>query len=144
MAKKSVSLYKLYFDGVESRPVTTKVQSVGRGNGCNSLFLSGAKTPAMVLHTELSWMKVLEQSSKLEFIIIRNEDTGETHLRVVDDECNLHAILEIESYFTIKATEDKVFFELEELPNGKWRMTHSLGILPNLITGARAIVLERI
>lgn len=144
MAKKKKQLYKLSFDGINAAEFTTKVQSIGRGNGRSSFFVSGAVSPATLLHTGFQWMNALESTGRVELRIIRDDDKGTRHIHVYGGDEEFRDEMELESYYTIKGSEDKIFFELEQLENGKWKMTHSLGILPQMITGARAIVLETI
>lgn len=143
MAKKQKQLYKLSFDGAVSEEYETKVQSMGRGNGAASFFFSGAKSPAILIHTEIEWMGQLETSGKLEFIIDRS-DAERRFLSIQNADHTVGYQIELEAYYVIKGTEDKFFFELEQLPSGGWKLTHSLGLLPEGLGKARAFILEAI
>lgn len=143
MAKKQKRLYKLSFDGAVSEEYETKVQSTGPGTGAASFFFSGAKSPAILIHTEIDWMVQLEQTGKLEFVIDRTHEERR-FLVIHNADRTVSYQIELEAYYVIKGTEDKFFFELEELPSGGWKMTHSIGLLPEGLTQARAFILEAI
>lgn len=143
MAKKQKQLYKLSFDGAVSEEYETKVESIGRGKGAASFFFSGAKSPAILIHTEIEWMKQLTLTGKLEFVIDRT-DENKRFLVIYNLDRVDTQVIELEAYYVIKGTEDKFFFELEQLPSGGWKLTHSLGLLPEGLGKARAFILEAI
>lgn len=143
MAKKKKQLYKLWFDGTTPVEYITNVQAYGHGIGVASFFFNGNKSPAILVHTDIAWMNVLEQSGKLEFVIDRSVEDERKFIIYNNDKVEI-ATLELEAYFVINSTEDKAFFELRQKPSGGWVLTHSVGLLQEDLSKVRAFILEAI
>lgn len=143
MAKKpKQSLYKMTFVGRPEEYIF-KVNSIGRGEGFNSLFLRADHSPGVLLHTELEYFKALEETGLLTMDVIREE--GRHWLQVKDGTDRVMRNIDLHDYSAIRSSADRKLFELEQRgPDNTWVMCHTTGFLPGDKLGTDQIIFQKV